>query len=34
MHDRILVAETLVRKGSIITRDEAITNAGVVVTIW
>jgi PIN domain nuclease of toxin-antitoxin system len=34
MHDRILVAETLVRKGSIITRDEAITNSGVVVTVW
>ena len=34
MHDRILVAETLARKGSLITRDEAITNSGVVATVW
>lgn len=33
-HHRILVAETLVRKGSRLTRDEAITNSGIVATVW
>jgi len=34
MHDRILVAETLLRKGSLISRDEIIARSGIVRTIW
>ncbi len=34
MHDRILVAETLARKASLITRDQAITNSRIVATVW
>ncbi|HWQ70172.1 MAG TPA: PIN domain-containing protein [Patescibacteria group bacterium] len=34
MHDRILVAEALARKASLITRDQAITNSGIVPTVW
>jgi PIN domain nuclease of toxin-antitoxin system len=34
MHDRIIVAETLLRKGTLITRDATITTSGVVPTVW
>ena len=34
MHDRILVAETLLRKASLISRDETIARSGTVRTIW
>ena len=34
MHDRILVAETLAYRASLITRDRAIHDAGIVPTTW
>jgi PIN domain nuclease of toxin-antitoxin system len=34
MHDRLIVAEALAHKASVITRDRAITEAGVVPTVW
>lgn len=34
MHDRIIVAETLLWKGTLVTRDKAITDSGIVATVW
>jgi len=34
MHDRILVAEALSRRASLLRRDEAVTKSGVVGTVW
>lgn len=34
MHDRILVAEALLAKGSLVTRDEVVINSGIVPTLW
>lgn len=34
MHDRIIAAEALIRKASVITRDRAVTESGIVPTVW
>ena len=34
MHDRLIVAEALAHKASVITCDRAIAEAGVVPTVW
>jgi len=34
MHDRLIAAEALAHKASVITRDRAIAEAGIVATIW
>jgi PIN domain nuclease of toxin-antitoxin system len=34
IHDRLIVAETLERDAVLITRDETITQSGLVVTVW
>jgi PIN domain nuclease of toxin-antitoxin system len=34
MHDRLIAAEALAHKASVITRDRAIAEAGIVPTVW